>query len=124
ELRTMPAGDRVEQIERWANEMRDDALFTLKDEELRRFIRKIREPHDELIRNAERDILNPENSKRYGRGRLTLSQLPNVMAMKVAAGMSRPGEFQEAVIEALPERMHDAFTALPPRQKVERIMTW
>ena len=128
ELRTMPSGERVAQIERWADEMRDDALFTLTDDELRRFVHKIREPHDELLRNAARnaarDVLKSDDSRKYGRGRLTLSKIPNAMAMQVAAGMSRPGEFQEAVLEALPERMHDTFTALPPRQKVERIMTW
>jgi hypothetical protein len=44
--------------------------------------------------------------------------------MQFATGVARPGEFQRALIEALPERTHQAFQALPPREKVERFQTW
>src|SRR5215213_1100519 len=46
------------------------------------------------------------------------------MFRRVATGMGKSGEFQDAVLEALPERTHEAFKSLQPRQKIERIMTW
>jgi hypothetical protein len=126
ELRTMhPVSARVETVERWADDMRDDALLTLTDEELRRFVRKIRQPLDDLQRDAARDVLNSDDQRKNSRGnRLMLNQIPNAMAMQVFSGMSRRGEFQEAVLEALPERTRAAFASLDPRQKIDRIMTW
>lgn len=125
ELRTMAPNERVRTVERWADDMRDDALLTLTDEELRRFVHKIREPLDELQRDAVKSVLKSDDGRKNNRGgRAMLNQLPNAMAMQVFSGMSRPGEFQEKVLEALPERTHDAFKSLEPRQKIERIMTW
>ena len=43
ELRHMPAEDRVRTVGQWASDMRDDALFTLSEEELKRFVRKMRD---------------------------------------------------------------------------------
>ena len=125
ELRTMAPDERVRTVERWADDMRDDALLTLTDEELRRLVHKIREPLDELQRDAAKSVLKSDDGRKNNRGgRAMLNQLPNAMAMQVFSGMSRSGEFQEKVLAALPERTHDAFKSLEPRQKIERIMTW
>lgn len=123
ELRTMqPPEERIRTIERWVDEMRDDAVLTLSDDELRRFVRKIRGPLEDL----QRDAMLEASKSNGGRGRsaMTLNQIPNAMIRRVASGMSEPGEFQDAVLQALPERTHEAFKSLEPRQKVERIMTW
>lgn len=123
ELRTMqPPEERIRTIERWVDEMRDDAVLTLSDDELRRFVRKIRGPLEDLQRDAMREA-SKSNSGR-GRNAMLLNQIPNAMIRRVASGMSEPGEFQDAVLQALPERTHEAFKSLEPRQKVERIMTW
>jgi hypothetical protein len=50
--------------------------------------------------------------------------LPRALAMQFASGVARPGEFQNALVEALPERTRDAFERLPPREKIERVMSW
>lgn len=116
ELRTTPPGDRVRTIDKWLDEMRDDALLTLTDEELHRFVRKIREPLDKLQREAF------ESSEGRGRGRAPFS--PYTMLRRVAVAMGESGEFHEAALKALPERTHEAFKSLEPSQKVERIGTW
>ncbi|MBA4104225.1 MAG: hypothetical protein C0485_00575 [Pirellula sp.] len=123
ELRTMqPPDERIRTIERWVDEMRDDAVLTLTDEELRRFVRKIREPLEKLQRDAMREASKSNGGR--GRNPMMLNQIPNVMIHRVADGMGEPGEFQDAVLQALPERTHEAFKSLEPRQKVDRIMTW
>ncbi|WP_428307126.1 anti-sigma factor family protein [Lacipirellula sp.] len=122
ELRTMQPSERVRTIDRWLDEMRDDALLTLTDEELHRFVRKIREPLDQLQREATREALESNDGR--GRGRMQLNQIPNAMFRRVAIGMGKPGDFQDAALEALPERTHEAFKSLSPQHKVERIMTW
>jgi hypothetical protein len=124
ELRTMDPSERVRTVERWADEMRDDALLTLSDEELQRFVRKISEPLEELQRDALREAWKASDGPKRGHGPETLNQIPNVMFRRVATGMGKSGEFQDAVLEALPERTHEAFKSLQPRQKIERIMTW
>jgi len=123
ELRTMqPPEERIRTIERWVDEMRDDAVLTLSDEELRRFVRRIRAP----LENLQRDAMLEASKANGGRGRnpMELDKIPNVMIRRVASGMGEPGEFQDAVLQALPERTHEAFKSLEPRQKVGRIMTW
>ncbi|MBL9164110.1 MAG: hypothetical protein JNL18_15380 [Planctomycetaceae bacterium] len=125
ELRTMqPISERVRAVERWADDMRDDALLTLTDDELRRFIRRIRDPLAELQFDAARDVVKSDDMRKGNRGNGAMLNLPNAMARQVAAGMARPGEFQEAVLEALPERTHEKFKSLEPPQKIDRIMTW
>jgi len=42
ELRNMPADERLRAIRRWADEMRDDALLTLSEDELKRLFRQLR----------------------------------------------------------------------------------
>ena len=121
ELRTMqPPEERIRTIERWVDEMRDDAVLTLSDEELRRFVRRIREPLEDLQRDAMRAASKADG----GRGRHPMNQIPNDMMRRVASGMSGPGEFQDAVLQALPDRTREAFKSLEPRQKIDRIMTW
>ena len=124
ELRTMSPDDRIKTVERWADEMRDDALLTLSDEELRRFADKISEPLEELQRDALREAWKASDGPDRRRGADGLNQIPNVMFRRVAMGMGRSGEFQDAVLEALPPRTHEAFKSLQPRQKIERLMTW
>src|SRR5690606_822739 len=84
--------------------------------------RKIRGPLEDLQRDAMREA-SKSNSGR-GRSAMTLNQIPNAMIRRVASGVGEPGEFQAAALQALPERTHEAFKSLEPRQKVERIMTW
>jgi hypothetical protein len=124
ELRMMSPEERIKTVERWADEMRDDALLTLSDEELRRFARKISEPLEELQREAMREAWKASDGPDRRRGADGLNQIPNVMFRRVAMGMGKSGEFQDAVLESLPARTHEAFKSLQPRQKIERIMTW
>ena len=123
ELRTMqPPTERIRTIERWVDEMRDDAVLTLSDDELRRFVRKVRGPLEDLQRDAMLEASKADGGR--GRNAMQLNQIPNAMIRRVASGMSEPGEFQDAVLQALPERTHEAFKSLEPRQKIDRIMTW
>ena len=123
ELRTMhPPEERIRTIKRWVDEMRDDAVLTLSDDELRRFVRRIRGPLEDLQRDAMREASKSNGGR--GRNPMQLNQIPNAMIRRVASGMSEPGEFQDAVLQALPERTHEAFKSLEPRQKIDRIMTW
>lgn len=124
ELRTMKPDERVRTIERWSDEMRDDALLTLSDEELRRFARKISEPLEQLQREALKEAWKATDGPNRNRGPGSLNQIPNVMFRRVATGMGKSGEFQDAVLAALPDRTHEAFKSLEPRQKIERLMTW
>lgn len=124
ELRQMPPDERVRTVERWAGELRDDALFTLSDDELRHFVRKMREPLAELSRTAAKDMLAaPERRPNRFTGAMGPG-LPGVLAVQFAAGVARPGKFQTALVEAIPERTREAFVNLPPPEKVERVMTW
>ncbi len=125
ELRNMPVEDRVRTVGEWASDMRDDALFTLSEEELKRFVRKMREPLSELMRTAAKDLLKSPDPRRANRFPApTGPGLQGVLARQFAAGVARPGKFQSALLDAIPERTRDAFEQLPPREKVERVMTW
>jgi hypothetical protein len=128
ELREMAAQERIGAVKALAREMRDDAMFTLSEEELKQFVRRMREPVEELMRAAAKDFAAKEMPRGGGDRRANRFSPPpamgRVLAMQFAAGVARPGKFQQALIEALPERTHEAFQALPPREKVERFQTW
>jgi hypothetical protein len=125
ELRSMPAAERVRTVRQWASEMRDDALFALSEEELRRFVRKMREPLNELLRSTAKDMLRAPQVRRPNRMAEPMGpNLPRELAMQFASEVARPGKFQSAVVEALPERTRAPFEQLPPREKVERVMAW
>jgi hypothetical protein len=128
ELREMPAQERLGAVKNLSREMRDDAMFTLSEEELKQFVRRMRGPVEELMRAAAKDFGGKEMPRGGGDRRANRFSPPpamgRVLAMQFAAGVARPGKFQQALIEALPERTHDAFEALPPREKVERLQTW
>jgi hypothetical protein len=125
ELRHMPTEDRVRTVRQWASDMRDDALFTLSEDELKRFVRKMREPLSELMRSAAKDLLESPDPRRGNRFPAPMGPgLQGVLARQFATGVARPGKFQSALIDAIPQRTRDAFEQLPPREKVERVMTW
>jgi hypothetical protein len=125
ELRSMPAEDRVRTVSQWASEMRDDAIFALSEDELRIFVRKMRVPLNDLMRTAARDMLREPQGRRPPRfAEPPGPNLPRALALQFASGVVRPGEFQNALLEALPERTRGAFERLPPREKVERVMAW
>jgi hypothetical protein len=128
ELREMPAQERIGAVQSLAREMRDDAMFTLSEEELKQFVRKMRDPVEELMHTAAKDFAAKEAPRRGGERRPNRFSPPpamgRVLSMQFVAGVARPGKFQQALIEALPERTHEAFEALPPREKVERFQTW
>ena len=125
ELRHMPMEDRVRTVRQWASDMRDDTLFTLSEEELKRFVRKMRVPLSELMRSAAKDMLNSPDPRLNNRFPAAMGPgLQGVLARQFATGVVRPGKFQSALIDAIPERTRDAFEQLPPREKVERVMTW
>ena len=125
ELREMPAQERLGAVRTLSREMRDDALFTLSEEELKQFVRRMRGPVEELMRTAAKDMLKPSGQRRPNRFAGPAGpNLGRVLAMQFAAEVARPGKFQQGLFEALPARTHEAFQALPPREKVERFQTW
>ena len=124
ELRQGPIEERVRQVRQLAGAMRDDELFALNEEELRRFVRKMRKPFEELIRDAARDMLDDRGRRWPNRPGEPMSQLPRVLAAQFASEVSRPGELQTALIDALPERTREPFELLAPWEKVQRVMAW
>jgi hypothetical protein len=125
ELRHMlPAEERVRTVRQWAEEMRDDQLFTLSEDELKRFVRKMRGPLIELMQAAADDLRKPPDRRPNRFPLPTNLGMQGVLAREFAAGVARPGKFQTALIAAIPERTRDAFEQLPPREKVARVMTW
>jgi hypothetical protein len=125
ELRGMPAEERIRTIGAWMTKMREDTLLTLSDEELEAFRRRLREPLDELKRSAAREMLGGENRRPPHRsGGPNLDQLRRALTTHFAAEVVRPGKFQQAVLEALPERARAPFASLSPRDKIDQFMTW
>jgi len=128
ELRRMPSAERARTVRELATRMRDDELFALSDDELRAFVRKIRSELDALMRFKAQAMLRNGGLQPGGRNAqrrpTNLGQVRAALAGQFAAEVGRPGEFQTAVIEALPERVSAPFEKLPPRDKVERVMTW
>jgi hypothetical protein len=124
ELRSAAPAERVRRVRQLASAMRDDELFTLSEEELRQFVRKMREPLDELIRDAARDMIDDRGRRWPNRPGEPMGQLPRVLAAQFASEVSRPGEFQTALIDALPERTREPFEQLAPWAKVQRVMAW
>ena len=78
-------------------------LLTLTDEELRRFVRKIREPLEELQRDAMREsVLKSTTVGRTVAARVMLNQIPNVMIHRsLPTAWREPGEFQDAVLRSV-----------------------
>jgi hypothetical protein len=128
ELRNIAdANDRVELINRWAGEMRDDALLTLDDKQLERFFNEIREPMNELresvLRGERRDNRGGDKARfgallgeRFQRWRRELKEQFD--------DRGRPRRFNDAVLAALPEESREQFAGLSPDAKVERFLTW
>jgi anti-sigma factor RsiW len=124
ELRSAPIDQRVRRVRQLASTMRDDELFALSEEELRRFVGKMRGPFEELIRDAARDMLEERGGRWPNRRGEPMNQLPRILAAHFASEVARPGDFQTALIEALPERSREPFEQLAPREKVQRVMAW
>jgi hypothetical protein len=124
ELREAPVEERVRRVRQWASAMRDDELFALNEEELRRFMRDMRDPFARLVRDATREMLDDRGRRRPNRPGEPTNHLPRVLAAQFASEVARPGEFQTALIDALPERARQPFAQLAPREKVERVMAW
>jgi hypothetical protein len=118
ELAQMPTDERIRTIHRWAREMREDATFTLSDEELREFERKLRAAADELRKSAGMELPQPQAGQRRG------SSQPNVFNANLFRQLAARAEFQQALVEALPERMREPFKALSPREKIARFGAW
>ena len=128
ELRNITdAKERVTLIDRWAGEMRDDALLTLDDKQLERFFDKIREPMNELretvLRGERRDDHGGDKARfgvllgqRFQRWRRELTEQFD--------DRGRPRRFNDAVLAALPEESREQFAQLSPDAKVERFLTW
>jgi hypothetical protein len=121
ELRNMNTDERLRTIKKWAREMRDDAMFTLSEEELKHLMQQMREPFEELKKAAAKNAGIPEGDARRGRIPPNLSLM---MFRQFGASVAMPGDFQQALIEALPERTREAFEALPPREKIGKLMAW
>ncbi|HEX6962399.1 MAG TPA: hypothetical protein VF175_11065, partial [Lacipirellula sp.] len=124
ELRGMPPDERVQAVARWAEELRDDALFTLSEEELREFFRQMRGPFNDLVRSAAREAFTSPDRRRPGRAGEPIVNLQRALIRQFTAGMAQRGEFQTSLLEALPARTREPFEQLPPRDKVERVMAW
>jgi hypothetical protein len=67
ELRNMDVPQRVETVQRWAAEMRDDSLFALSEEELHRLFQALRGPLADIRRDVARRVEFP--GKRRSRPR-------------------------------------------------------
>jgi hypothetical protein len=126
ELRAMPAPERLRTIAQWMTKMREATLLTLSTEELEAFRRRMDGPLEEMKRAAAREIDEPgmrRPPERGGRGP-NLDQLRRALTVYFATGVARPGKFQQAVLEALPERAREPFESLSPREKIDQFMTW
>ena len=127
ELRTLPAAERVRTAKDWVDKSRDDALLSLSSDELKVLTRKVRKPLEELLRSATHDLNvgdhnhGPRNSRPPFP---SVGQLRRELTIQFARDVALPGKFQSVVIEALPERAQAPFSQLPPREKIERFMTW
>jgi hypothetical protein len=131
ELRTMPTPERVRTIGAWMERMREQTLLALSREELEAFRRAMRQPLEELKHSARELIDGPDKRRQPSRvggggggGPPNVDQLRRALTIHFAAGVARPGKFQEAVIAALPERAREPFDSLSPRDKIDQFMTW
>jgi hypothetical protein len=127
ELREMDdAEERIAQIRKWADEMRDDELLTLTDDELKALFNDLRPSLGKLLQSLPRQTRREDSREQlkvlmasefgYGPFRRELAQ-------QFAEGGQRDW-FLKAVLAALPERSQDRFASLSPGEKVERFLTW
>jgi hypothetical protein len=85
----------------------------------------MRQPLSELVRTAAAEMpKTPERRRGNAFADPPPTSLPRALFWQFASGVARPGEFQSALIDALPGRTREAFEELPPREKVERVLAW
>lgn len=116
---------RVAQIALWAGDMRDDELLTLTDAELKSFFDEMRQPINKLRedvtkenRDGDRDRLKMLLGQNFADWRRELFE------HFADRGRGRRNLFYMAVLRALPDRSRGRFAELPPREQVERFLTW
>ncbi len=126
ELRDQSPAERVATVKQWAAEMRDDALLTLSEDELKSLFQQIRGPLN-AIRPAP-PLGDQRGPGRAGRERGSLfSQLANFRKLlneHLFSGDGAQQQFYRAVVDALPPRTRQPFEQLPRRQQVDRFLTW
>lgn len=127
ELRDQPADQRVETVKQWATEMRDDALLTLTDDELKSLFQRIREPLMAL-RGAQgrTDGRAPSRGGRERGGIFSqpLSMYRNQLNDHFGPGALQQRAFYRTVVDALPPRTREPFEQLSRRDQVDRFLAW
>ncbi len=123
ELRELDgAGERIAQIRKWADEMRDDVLLTLTDDELKALFNALRPSFGRLLASLPRHARRDDD-----REQLKLLTEYGPFRRALAEQFAETGDrdwFLAAVLAALPERSQDRFANLSPGEKVERFLTW
>lgn len=129
ELRDQPADQRVETVKQWASQMRDDALLTLTDDELKALFQRVRKPLIALRgvqgRNDGRALnRNGRERDRAGIFSQPLSTYRIQLNEHFGPGAMQQRAFYLAVVEALPQRTREPFEQLSRRDQVDRFIAW
>ncbi len=129
ELRDLAAAERVRRVTKEMIDAASAQEFALTSEQLEALFRQVR-PHIEQLVRQTRSADGQEFSelsrqqRRELRSPSTPEQVRRFLQYVVRESPEKLKAFSDAIVEALPDEMGQAFQKLSPRQKVDRLRDW
>jgi len=139
ELRDLQAIARAHRVDREMKNAASAQKFKLTTQQLDTLFRKIRPPIEQLVQRMrstlERGRSKMQRRKKWGIHPLSLHAMSlseqtrpeQVRRVLMYAARESPEDFKklsDAIVEALPVEMGQAFQKLTPQQKIERMRAW